>query len=267
MNIDEVTLLAYVDQSLPEAQRVQVDIALNQSAELRAQLAALEASRLPYGTAFSQQALPEMPASLVEKLDALTKGANSHSSQIQQAQNPTVAPNRHHYFAWGLGLAASFVLGWGLNAWLAVPSNSSANSWVEAVANYQAMYTRATVSQASQTQAEANAVLAEFSVADRVLSIPELRADGFEFKRAQQLAFGDQPLLQIAYLPLQGKPTALCVLKRNAMNKESATAKVQQLHGLNVVTWTKGAHAFALATELPRDAALAIGNRLANAQL
>lgn len=277
MNIDEITLLAYVDQQLPQAQRVQIEAALAQSADLRAQVASLQASRLPYSMAFDAQALPAIPAALAVRLEALTAGAASQTQEaVAQAQSPASSSTAHRRSAlrsslsWGAGLAASFVLGWVLRPVASAGGASPslvAEAWVDAVANYQAMYTRATVDQTSQSLGAAQAVLAEFSSAQQTLSVPDLSSEGLQFKRAQRLTFREQPLLQMAYLPSQGKPTALCVLKRSAAQSEASAVAALQLHGLTVVTWARGALAYALATEMPAVQALALGKRLAAGQV
>jgi hypothetical protein len=162
------------------------------------------------------------------------------------------------------------VLGWVLRP-VASSGGASptlvAEAWVDAVANYQAMYTRATVDQSPQSLASAQAVLAEFSSAEQALRVPDLSREGLQFKRAQRLTFADQPLLQMAYLPAQGKPTALCILKRSAAQAQSTPVAVQQLHGLTVVTWARGDLAYALATEMPAAQAQLLGERLAAGQV
>lgn len=107
-------------------------------------------------------------------------------------------------------------------------------------------------------------MLAEFSSARLALAVPDLSGEGLQFKRAQRLTFGQQPLLQMAYLPAQGKPTALCVLKRPPTGplddpQHASPVTVLQLHGLTVVTWMQGALAYALAIGARKSAGIAPG--------
>ena len=52
--------------------------------------------------------------------------------------------------------------------------------------------------------------------------VPDLRAEGLTFKRAQRLSFRGQELIQLVYLPASGDPVALCVMREK--NRDSAAA-------------------------------------------
>jgi anti-sigma factor RsiW len=264
MTIDEVTLRAYVDSELSAAERQSVDVALAHSAELRAQVAAMKASCLPYQAAFDAQAMPEMPEALQKHLMAMSAIASVPTQSSESVQE--LRRRRWLNFAGGgLALAASFAAGVAVKpAWFsgagAKPVDDVAE-WAKAVASYQAMYVRDTVERVRDTEANAKSVIAEFqSHHQSVLVVPDLSAVGFEFKRIQRLAFKDKPLIQMAYLPQQGKPAALCVM--NANNKSDIDASVRRLENLSIVTWTRAQLAYVFAVDLAQDDALRIGQAL-----
>ncbi|BDD92845.1 anti-sigma factor [Pandoraea sp. XJJ-1] len=73
MNEDDIRLLAYVDDTLPAAERAEVEAAIGASPELADAVEALRASRLPYRETFAAQVIPPVPASLSAHLDALLR--------------------------------------------------------------------------------------------------------------------------------------------------------------------------------------------------
>jgi anti-sigma factor RsiW len=264
MTIDEVTLRAYVDSELSTAERHSVDVALAHSAELRAQLAAMKASCLPYQAAFDAQAMPEMPEALKKQLIAMSAVA---SVPTQSSATVQELPRRRwlNFAGGGLALAASFAAGVAVKpAWFpgaGVKPIDDVADWAKAVASYQAMYVRDTVERVRDTEANAKLVITEFqSQSQAVLVVPDLSAVGFEFKRIQRLAFNDKPLIQMAYLPQQGKPAALCVM--SAINKGDIDASVRRLENLSIVTWTRAQLSYVFAVDLAQDDALKIGQAL-----
>ena len=64
MSLELETLRAYADGELPPQQRAEIEAVLASDAEQAAVAAAMFASRLPYRSAFEQQALPPVPAEL-----------------------------------------------------------------------------------------------------------------------------------------------------------------------------------------------------------
>ncbi|VVD84705.1 anti-sigma factor [Pandoraea cepalis] len=73
MNEDDIRLLAYVDDTLPAAERAEVEAAIGASPELADAVEALRASRLPYRETFAAQVIPPVPASLSAHLEALLR--------------------------------------------------------------------------------------------------------------------------------------------------------------------------------------------------
>ena len=277
MTIDESTLLAYVDGALSAQQRARVEAALAHDPALRAQVDTLRASCLPYQSAYALVATPAMPGSLesrVASLIAVAGGTPTHS-----------ALSMRQWMWTGAAVAASFMLGVVAPALIAKPEitqaaqSLQATPWVEAIASYQALYVRATVDQAPDTASRARQVLAEFAVGSSAsaasatasssasataINVPDLREVGLTFKRIQRLGYGDLPLLQMVYLPTEGKPAALCVLPVRASDRQAdAPLQMRHIDGLAVATWQKAGLAYVLTADMSQSKAEAIARRIA----
>ncbi len=282
MKIDETTLRAFVDGELSPPDRSRVEAVLAHDATLAQQVQAMQASRLPYRAAFDAQTLPPIPEALKTQLAALSAGAGaghatrrgpSHSAQWPA---PPWLPQwaRTAFGPGGLaaaGMAITFVAGVLTSTWLqgslpqAVSGLFAASPadapWVQAIAGYQAMYVRETVDRATDGADHARGILQNFKSREQAqLAIPDLSAAGLEFKRIQLLGFGDRQLIQMAYLPAQGKPAALCVLR--ADHPDDAAVSARRLENLSIVTWQKDKLAYVLALDMPLDQAIAIGRKL-----
>ena len=275
MNIDESTLLAYVDGALSAQQRERVEAALAHDATLRVKMDAMRASCLPYQSAYAQVAVPPLPGGLESRIAALIN--------VADAPQPAQALSRRQWMWAGAALAASFVLGLVAPALIAKPEPAqtaqtaqplpaTSTPWVEAIASYQALYVRATVDQAPDTAARARHVLADFAAGSLTVSgsasavtVPNLQDAGLIFKRIQRLGYGDAPLLQIVYLPTEGKPAALCVLPLlGTPNTADSTLQMRRIDGLAVAAWQKGGLAYVLTADMATAKAEAIARRLAD---
>jgi anti-sigma factor RsiW len=250
MMVDDAALLAFVDGELDPASREKVEAVLAHSPELRAQVAALSASCLPYRTAFERQALPELPLALAQRVNSLVS--------VSQASSAPAHPRRH-WLGMGAAMAASFAAG----AWLPwrLWSDSSESGWVEAVANYQALYVRETVDQNADSPARLASLLSGFdSEQQRALFVPDLRAADLSFKRVQRLGYVGSPLIQMVYLPPSGKPVALCALP---MKRADAAVQARAIDGMSVASWQRHGLAFVLAADMPQAQVAQLAQRLA----
>lgn len=280
MKMDSVLLMAYVDGELSaeECQEIEKEIAVSpDTAELVAQL---RASQLPYAQAFAQQKLPPVPDSLTEAVAAMarahaqrtaTPGAND-AAVTRDAFTAPSAPIRSRLRIAPQWLAVAFVAGvvcYGLGTRFlpgfgATPNSSptatlaAANpeepGWVAAAAGYQQLYSRETVAQVPVNAELTAQTVDEIQHQDGLnVRIPDLSQAGLTFKRVQRLRFKDKPLVQIVYLPQQGAPIALCVMKEG---KPDTTIAERRVESMNVVTWRHADLSYALigkpeGTDLP----------------
>ncbi len=295
MNVDETTLRAYVDGELSVSEQGRIEAVVANNPELAQQLKALRASCLPYRAAFDTQNLPPVPTNLTNQITNLLAVAAAPSNQAAAQVNQAVASTaRRHWlrsgYGLGLGLAASFAGGFLIRPLVGSATNPSLQAtapmgaWVMPIASYQSMYVRDTLDRAAESQAQTEKVLLEFQrqanknnaiigtgAANKLsgntfaIKVPDLSGSNFEFKRAQLLGFGDQPLLQMAYLPKQGKPAALCILLAPVAKNQTVTT--QTLEGLSVVTWQVNHLAYVLASDLPVQLANQLGEQIARNQL
>lgn len=250
MVVDDAMLRAYVDGELEADLRQLVEAAVANSPNLQAEVQALRFSCLPYRAAFDAQPLPALPASLKSHLaDLLTVAA-----PMQDAATRT-APLTTRRRAWLVaGFAASFGAGLAVSRILTstgagVPNPAEPQPWVVAIAQYHALYVRATVDMALESPSSFQSLLSGFDVPWRQrLRVPDLAAQGLAFKRAQRLGYRGAPLIQMVYLPAQGRPVAVCFLPsdRPRTTIQYAVAEVQ-----NVAFWQDDGLAVVVVGDLP----------------
>ncbi|RKE36299.1 hypothetical protein B0G76_2464 [Paraburkholderia sp. BL23I1N1] len=121
---------------------------------------------------------------------------------------------------------------------------SGVSPWVMAAASYQQLYSRDTLANVESDPALVAKTVAQIRDDDGLaVRIPDLSAFGLTFKRVQRLRFNDKPLIQIVYLPKQGAPVALCVIKEAKPDANQAT---QQVASMTVVTWRQSELGYAL---------------------
>jgi anti-sigma factor RsiW len=280
MKIDDILLLAYVDGELAPGERLEVEKAINASADIAERVALLEASKLPYRRAYAQQKLPPVPDSLKQKIAALTQayslppdGATRVTSDAgtapgvndpvgADAQSPMLrsAPVRSRMRVALPWLAVAFVAGafsCGIVLRLAPAAisgssvvqvaDSGASPWVRAAASYQQLYSRDTVALDSPSPDVSARIVSNIRHEDGLeVRVPDLHSLGLKFMRVQRLRFNGKPLVQIVYLPQEGPPVALCVMKEA---KPDAAISQHRVDRMDVVTWRQDELGYALIAE------------------
>jgi anti-sigma factor RsiW len=99
------------------------------------------------------------------------------------------------------------------------------------------------VAVATDTAVSAKTVADIHQIDGLPVRVPDLSAQGLEFKRIQRLRFHDKPLVQIVYLPKTGGPVALCVVKDAKPDQSIAQQKIDDM---DVVTWRQSELSYAL---------------------
>jgi anti-sigma factor RsiW len=256
MRIDDTDLLAFADDRLPEPRRAEVEAAVAGSPELTAQLAALRASALPYSRAFEAQALPPVPPELSRRVAALAAGSAARAKGRGGAPWGRIAAS---FAAGALCSAAALKL---LSPGAALLGNTQPTSpWIRAVAEYQELYSRATLANVTEDPRLSERVISDLSLADGIaVRVPDLRGAGLAFKRVQRLTFHQQAVVQMAYLPEQGEPVALCVT-RDGRPDEGPHA--QQIGELQTVAWRRAHLGYVLLGRGPTRELLDLGQGLA----
>lgn len=279
MKLDDMLLMAYVDGELSPIERQEIEKEIAASPEAAERVALFSASRLPYDEAFSDQKLPPVPESLTKKIEALARAhaapasassasssASSSSSSDRSANDahiahdatlPPSAPVRSRMRIAPAWLAVAFVAGAfcfggvlrlapGLNpaeGALTTASNGP-SPWIRAVVDYQKLYSRETVAFGPVDTETSAQTVAQIREDDKLsLRVPDLSSAGLTFKRVTRLRFQGKPLVQIEYLPPEGPPVALCVMKDMRPDSTVAQATVSDM---NVVTWRQDELHYAL---------------------
>jgi len=271
MVADDALLLAYVDGELTPQQCQEIEQLMEDSPEVAERVSHLMASSsLPYHEIFARQAIPPVPDSLVQKIEALSKQAlppQPIEQPSRKANPPTVSLLSRLFGQPRLGwLAVAFATGatcYGLvlqagflgnatrsNSHVQAPVVAQAGQpspWVLQAAGYQQLYTRDTVALVSPDAAIVAKTVSDIRQVDGLaLRIPDLSSAGLTFKGVQRLRFNKKALVQLVYLPANGAPVALCVMKEPKPDQSPSQMRVSEM---NVVVWRQSELGYALIGE------------------
>jgi anti-sigma factor RsiW len=275
MMADDAQLLAYVDGGLSPEDRNAVEAQLRESAEAREKVALLRASRVDFADAFAQQSLPPVPDSLKLKIDEMVR-----AQRARESNDPVLPPDgktpsepvRSRLRGVPVWLAAACVAG-AFACGLFVQSGPLAGGgmrmaandvspWVAAAVGYQKLYTRDTVAYTEEDAAAAAKIVKDIRSDDKLaLRVPDLTSAGLTFKSVQRLRFNNKPLVQIVYLPQNGAPVALCVMKDSKPDQPVATKTVD---AMDVATWRQAELSYALIGKSGDVDLAALGKRISN---
>ncbi|MCF6190954.1 MAG: hypothetical protein L3J51_10770 [Cocleimonas sp.] len=216
-------LIAYADNALDAEERTEVENLLASNDEALAFLDQLKASDLPFKDSFGflldgdkKNETPVMPS--------------SHAQQQDHASN-------NSKWLWPTSLVASLLLGVILTFFALNAKTENHNNWIVQVADYHLLYIRETVNHSHASPEEVKKLTHDLSTQLKSqITIPDLTAQNLDFKRGQILDSNGRTLVQLAYLPKNGRPVALCILKENSTD---SLPKTGTSRGLPYVTWSK----------------------------
>jgi len=146
----------------------------------------------------------------------------------------------------------------------ALPQAAAAqvSPWIEAVADYQQLYSRATLANVTEDPALSARVINDLRANDGIaVVVPDLRSAALTFKRVQRLSFHGRPVVQMVYLPEHGEPIALCVTPDA---RPDETPRAQQLGEMSSVAWRRNNLGFVVLSKGPARALLDLGRRIAS---
>jgi len=284
MMADDAQLLGYVDGELSPEGRRAVEAQLRASSEAREKVALLRASRLDFESAFAQQNLPRLPDSLRLKVDEMVRAhraLESNDPVLPPGKEAPSEPVRSRLRGVPVWLAAACVAGafacgvfvrlGPLASPFASPFSSGGaqmaasadvSPWVAVAVGYQKLYTRDTVAYTQQDPEAAAKAVRDIRSDDRLaLRVPDLTSAGLTFKSVQRLRFNNKPLVQIVYLPQNGPPIALCVMKDTKPDQPVATKTVD---AMDVATWRQAELSYALIGKSGNVDLAALGKRISN---
>lgn len=214
-------LLAYADNTLSISDRLEVEKLLASDASASAFLEQLKISDLPFADSFKF---------LLDDLD-------QNHEVISKPSTPETPVAKQTKWLWPVSLAASLLLGIIVTFFSINATTEDHDNWIVQVADYHLLYIRETVIHSnlndSQIEQLSNALGNQLKTH---LTIPDLSKQNLQFKRGQTLDSNGQKLVQLAYLPKDGRPVALCILRTNETDSLPTAGKSR---GLPYVTWTK----------------------------
>jgi anti-sigma factor RsiW len=235
--ITDEELVAYLDDALGASRRGEIDAALALDERLGARLAALDIDKPAIAAAFAATAAAAPVERLRSRIDAEVARARSRP----RAGAPWARIAAALVLGVGLGYAAAFRV-----------SDDPDRNWHVAVADYQALYTTATLASIAGDPAtqrsEVAAVAAKLGLS---ITADALQIPGLAFKRAQLLEFNKQPLAQFAYLDPVGVPVALCATRTGDADGPIQTGTFR---GLAAAFWSKNGYGFILIGATQADA-------------
>jgi anti-sigma factor RsiW len=257
MSVEDTDLLAYADDRLSQERRAEVEAAVAESPVLAERLAAMRASALPYAEAFERQAIPPLPPKLTERVNDLLRVSG-------RVSGPAIRGKSRAGWAVAAALGGVLLCGGALKFWMDAANGSAVSPWVQAVASYQELYARETLASITADGPLTQKILGDSEAAGVAVTIPDLRANGLEFKRVQRLSFHDQPVIQIVYLPRTGDPVALCITR---VSRVREAPHFQQLGTMKAAVWQDGALGYVLlAKNAPVDL-VSLGRRIARGEM
>jgi len=221
--ISDEVLTAYLDGELSEAERADVDAALETNADVQGRLAALD-----------------LPLDAVrERLDAVLDMAPPPPELGAPVAAPAWLPK------WA-GLAAALVLGLGLGGWAMRPAEVD---WVEVVANYQSLYVTETLAAPRLPEAEESAKIADLSNSLGIDLSPLTELAPVMFRRAQMLGIEGEPLVQMAYLA-GDVPVAICV---TPIDGADTGVELDRRFDMEAASWVEGGYGYLVIGGDDRD--------------
>ena len=235
MKLTDSDLLAYVDDRLSADERRRVESALRHDLAAQAKVCRLSAvSAEEIKSALGGDGAEPIPFSLAQTIG---KGPDQKSPGGRWASP---------WMAIAASLATLVVGGAGGYIIADKPPvvAEASKDWITRVAEYQSLYVRDTVATARLSPDQR--VQLEARLSDRLgrtIAPPDLGSFGLTFKRGQLLDIDGNAVAQLVYLPADGEPIALCVVRTALDDLSPAEGRAE---GLNYSHWRDRGYAFVL---------------------
>jgi len=225
MELDDNTLVAYVDGEIDAAGAAAVERRLRTDAGARNKVAALSQSAVMLRAAFNAALHESVPPRLLDVLDRPAHQRRRIGVPVAAAIAGLV-----------IGLAGGFLASDSITTPLH-EQQRAADTRIEEIAAYHAIFARDT-EYLVEVPADRVERLEEWVGENlkRRLSIPDLSADGFEFLGGRLLVAGGQPVSQLMYAAPHHEPLAICITTAGSGDRAPS---VVFSHGLTLVSWQK----------------------------
>lgn len=221
-------LIAYADGKLSKKERAVIKALLANDKSAVEFLQQLKVSDLPFKQAF--EFLLEKPP---------------------QTELQIVPPSNFTRWLWPTSLVATLLFGLLLGYFSLKTNTEDHDNWIVQVADYHLLYVRETVNNSHLSNTEKATLKTKLeNKLQTSLTIPDLSAQKLEFKRGQLLDSNGKTLIQLAYLPDNGLPVALCILRNN---EADALPKTGESRGLPYVTWVNNSLSYVIIGRIDKQ--------------
>lgn len=239
-------LVAYVDGQLARRQSSAVEKVLEQDDVIGRRVVALKDAHSRLEAAFEAILASEVSETSIEPMRAV--------AALRQSEPPPARSSKSAWvtagivvaliavaYAWPLTLAD---LGGWRNFMTPPPAEAPAPSWQADAARAQGLLSRASLEVGLESQGNHDFIA--FQLAEAIgpdVRLPNLEPQGYRFMRAQLLRVGDQPLVQLLYLPAKRDPLALFATEGH----RDSLPIFRQEGGVGTVAWCEDGIAYLLA--------------------
>ncbi len=236
--VSDEELVAYLDDEIDGARAKEIETLLEENIELRARLDLLRQGDRPFADAYDAL----LQTAPVERLETMLEDVCE-----KRAKSVTSSWRRGSAGAWlalpVLVLLAGILIGYLASRTLSGPeteapvSGLGEKNWRQAVAEYQILYSRATLDHVKNSPDATEQSFKNLSKhLGRELVLKDLQLNRYTFKRGQVLSWRGRPLIQMTYLPEEGRPLAFCITPVDQKNQE---LKKENREGMNIVHWVQ----------------------------
>lgn len=250
-NITDEELVAYLDGALDPARRDAISAAIDSNESLADRIAALSFDR----------------DELLAAFDAVadTAPVNELRTRLRSAASPLPRAQPRVGFRL-LKIAAILFLGIlvGYTIGIRGDADHPGRDWLHAVADYQALYSTSTLAPiALDIEVKRREVESIGSALGLPIRFDALQVADLDFKRAQLLQFGGQPLAQFAYVNADHIPISLCVFHTGDADSPVRSVRIQSL---TAMIWSEKGYGFIVVGAAPsenlKQAATALARQL-----
>jgi anti-sigma factor RsiW len=235
--LDDNTLVAYVDGELDAATAREVEQALESSPAARNTVAKLRASAALVRAAFAEALHEPPPPGLVALLRAAPRRTRPARRWLAFAASIALL----------IGAAGGFLVARQLEP--AAPAQASIERLMADVADYHRVYAREQRHLVEVAAAETPHI--EEWLGRRLkgqLQIPNLSAQGLEFQGGRLLAFEGRPMAELIYKPADGPPIGLCITFASPGMSGAATT---QQGDLTISHWVDNGYIYSVVGWAP----------------
>ncbi len=238
--LDDEVLVAYIDGQLEDDVARQVEAALLENPIAQAKIRKLKDTssilKQPFDQLLNTPLSPDFANTIMSK-----KVVTMPDKRLQIALASAFVT-----VLFFLGIGTGYIYN---NYQQQTIQKSQADSWIQAVVDYQILYGRQTLENPAPALQEVNQTRQRLGeILGNDLLIPDLMGEGLLFKRGQVLEFRGNPVIQLAYLPEQGKPVAYCITKINTNNQALVQGSSK---GLSYLHWQKDGYGYILVGDIP----------------